>query len=82
MVEGLQEQDVQGAASINKDSVELDILDDGANSERVLTWLLDKILIVTMVESDGDLRPLQVLEGGGRDCQYLLGSDFCFLLDS
>jgi hypothetical protein len=33
--EGLQEQNVQGATSIDEDSVELDIIDDGLDNERV-----------------------------------------------
>jgi hypothetical protein len=37
LVEGLQEQDVHGASPIAEDSVELDILDDGADNQRVLT---------------------------------------------
>jgi hypothetical protein len=35
LVESLQEEVVPGAASIDEDSVELDILDDGANCERI-----------------------------------------------
>jgi hypothetical protein len=60
-----RKQDVQGATSINKYSVELDILDDGANNYRVPTQLWDKVRVVAMVEGDGDLGPLQVLKGGG-----------------
>jgi hypothetical protein len=37
LVKGLQKQDVQRASPIDKDSVELDILDDGADNHRVLT---------------------------------------------
>jgi hypothetical protein len=33
LVDSLQEQDVQGATSIDEDSIELDILDDEANYE-------------------------------------------------
>jgi hypothetical protein len=51
LVKGLQEQDVQGATSNAKDSVELYILDDGANDERIPPWLWHKSL-------DGHLRPL------------------------
>jgi hypothetical protein len=35
LVKSLQEQDGQGATSIDEDSVELDVLDDGANYERI-----------------------------------------------
>jgi hypothetical protein len=37
LVKGLQKQDVQRASPIDKDLVELDILDDGADNHRVLT---------------------------------------------
>jgi hypothetical protein len=65
MVESLQEQNVQRATSINKDSVELDILDDGADYERISPWLWYKVRLIAAVEGDGDLRLLKVL-GGGR----------------
>jgi hypothetical protein len=39
LVESLQEQNVQGAVSMDKDSVELDILDDGDNNKRLPTQL-------------------------------------------
>jgi hypothetical protein len=58
LVEGLQEQDVQGATSSNKDSVELYILDGGADNERILPQLRHKVWVVTAVKGDGDLRPL------------------------
>jgi hypothetical protein len=64
LVESLQEQNVQAAAFINNDPVEIDILDDEDNNERVLTRLWDKFWVVTTVEGDADLRPLQVLRGG------------------
>jgi hypothetical protein len=35
LVKSLQEQDVQGATSIDEDLVELDVLDDGANYKRI-----------------------------------------------
>jgi hypothetical protein len=65
LVKGLQEQDVQGATSIDEDSIELDILHNGAGNERVPTWLWDKVRVVAVVEGDGDLGPLQVCRGGG-----------------
>jgi hypothetical protein len=64
LVKSLKEQNIQGTASINKDSIELEILDDGANNERLSTRLWDKVRVVTVVEDDGDLGPLQVLGGG------------------
>jgi hypothetical protein len=65
MIKSLQEQNVQGTASIHEDSVELDILDNGADIERILPWLPNKVRVVAAVEGDGDLRPLKVLGGGG-----------------
>jgi hypothetical protein len=58
LVESLQEQNVQGAVSMDKDSVELDILDDGDNNKRLPTQLWDKVRVVIVVKGDGDLRPL------------------------
>jgi hypothetical protein len=49
MIDSLQEHDVHGAVSVDKNSVELDILDDGANNERVSTRLWDKVLVVAMI---------------------------------
>jgi hypothetical protein len=60
LVEGLQEQYVQGASPIDEDSVELDILDNGANNQRVPTLLWDEVWVVAVIEGDGDLIPLQV----------------------
>jgi hypothetical protein len=45
---------VQGATSIDKDSVELYILDDGANDERIPPQLWHKVQVVA---GDRDLRP-------------------------
>jgi hypothetical protein len=65
LVESLQEQDVQGANSINEGSVELDVLDDGATYERILPRVWHKVRVFTTVEGDGDLEPFKVLGGGG-----------------
>jgi hypothetical protein len=43
--------------------VELDIIDDRANNERVLPQLCHEIQVVTTVEGDGDLKPFKVLRG-------------------
>jgi hypothetical protein len=64
LVEGLQEQDVQGATPIDEDSIELDVLDDGANYERIPPRLRHKVRVVTAVEGDGDLGPFKVLRVG------------------
>jgi hypothetical protein len=65
MVKSLLEQDIQGATSIDEDSVELDIIDDGASYERILPQLWYKVWVVAVVEGDGDLRPFKLLGGGG-----------------
>jgi hypothetical protein len=49
---------------IDVDSVELDILDNGVDNQRVPTQLWDEVRVLTIVEGDGDLRPLQLLRGG------------------
>jgi hypothetical protein len=82
LVEGLQEQDVQGATSINEDSVELYILDDGANYERISPRLWYKVRVVIAVEGDGDLGPFKVLRVEGETAMTSQAMSFCFLLDS
>jgi hypothetical protein len=57
LVKGLQEQDVQGATSIDTNSVELDSIDNGANNERIPPRLWHKVRVVTAVKGDGDLIP-------------------------
>jgi hypothetical protein len=76
LIESLDEEDIQGAASINKDSVELDILYDGADYERVPPWLQHKVQVVAVVKSNGDLRPSKVLQSGRFGRHNLLGSEF------
>jgi hypothetical protein len=49
--------DIQGAASIDKDSVELDILDNGANDVMISLWHWYKVWVGTTVEGDVDLKP-------------------------
>jgi hypothetical protein len=49
---------------IDVDSVELDILDNGVDNQRVPTQFWDEVRVLTIVEGDGDLRPLQLLRGG------------------
>jgi hypothetical protein len=44
--------------------VELDILDDGANYERIPPWLWHKVQVVIAVKGDVDLRPFKVVRGG------------------
>jgi hypothetical protein len=62
--------------------VELDTLDGGANNERVLTWLQDKVWVVATVEGDGDLGPLHVLRVAGGTTKTSWAVSFFFLLDS
>jgi hypothetical protein len=58
LVKNIQEQDILGATSIDKDSDELYILDDGIDDERVPPLLWYKVQVVAAIEGDGDLRPL------------------------
>jgi hypothetical protein len=57
MVESLQEKNGQGAASIDEDSNELNILDDGADSEWVPPQLRHKVQVISTVEGNGDIGP-------------------------
>jgi hypothetical protein len=57
--------EVRRAASIDEDSVELAIFDNGADYEWILPWLWNKVRVDNAVEGDGDLGPLKVLRGGG-----------------
>jgi hypothetical protein len=57
LVERLQEQNVQGAASIDEDMIEFDILENGANYERVPPRLWHKVQVVAADKGNGDLRP-------------------------
>jgi hypothetical protein len=75
-------QDVQGAASINKDSVELDVLDNGANNERVPPRLWYKVRVVIVVEGDGDLRHFRYSEVAGETAMTSRAVSLCFLLDT
>jgi hypothetical protein len=59
--------------------VELYILDDGVDYERIAPQLQYKVQVVAAIEGDGDLRPLKVLEGGGLDRHDLLGYEFLLL---
>jgi hypothetical protein len=51
--------------------VELHILYDRADSQRVSTRLRVEIWVITSVEGDGYLGPLQVLRGSRVDCHDL-----------
>jgi hypothetical protein len=65
-----------GAASIHQQCVELDVLYDGVDYQRILPQLWNKVRVVTVVEGDEDLRPSKVLRGGGSDHQDLPGCEF------
>jgi hypothetical protein len=43
---------------MDEDSVELDVLDDGADNQWVPTQLWDEVRVVASAEGDGNLRPL------------------------
>jgi hypothetical protein len=76
-VEGPQEQDSKGAPPpppIDNDSIELDILDDGADNQRVPTRLWD--------EGNGYLDHLRYSGVVGDVAITSRAVSFCFLLDS
>jgi hypothetical protein len=76
LVESLQKKEVEGAASIHKHSVELNVLHDGAEYQGILPWLWYKVQVVATVKGNGDLGPSKVLGGGGVDHHDLLGCEF------
>jgi hypothetical protein len=82
MVEGFQEYDTQVASSSDEDSVEFDILNNGADNQWVLTRLWDEVWVVASVKGDGDLGPLQVLGVAGDTTMTSEAVSFCFLIDS
>jgi hypothetical protein len=76
LVESVQEHDARGDIYIDRDLVELHVLDDGTDNMRVPPQLWHKVRVVTAVEGDGDLITVLVFEGGGRDCHDLPGCEF------
>jgi hypothetical protein len=62
-----------GTASIYQHSIELDVLYNGANNQRVPPRHWNKVWVVTAIEDDGYLKPSKVLGCGGLDHQDLLG---------
>jgi hypothetical protein len=52
MVKCLEQQNVKGILSINKDSVELDILDDGTDNKRVPIRLQYEVQVIASVEDN------------------------------
>jgi hypothetical protein len=76
LVKSPQEQDVEGTASIDEDMVKLDVLDNGADDQRVPTRLWNKVYVVTAVEGGGNLGPPQVLRGGRSYYHDLPGGEF------
>jgi hypothetical protein len=75
LVKSLHKKEVKGAASIHQHSVELDVHYDGADYQRILPRLWNKVQVVTAVEGDGDLGPSKVLRGDGSNLQDLLGCE-------
>jgi hypothetical protein len=72
----LQKKDVEGVASIDKYSVLLNVLNDGADYQGILPRLWHKVRVVAAVETNGDLGPSKVLGGGRFDHHDLLGCEF------
>jgi hypothetical protein len=75
LVKSLHKKEVKEAASIHQHSVELDVRYDGADYQRILPRLWNKVRVVTTVEGDGDLGPSKVLRGDGSNLQDLLGCE-------
>jgi hypothetical protein len=62
--------------------MELDILDDGANYERIPPQLWHKVWVVTAVIGNRDLRPFKVFGVAGETAMTSRVVSFFFLLDS
>jgi hypothetical protein len=58
LIKGIQEQDIERTPPMDEDSVELDVLDDGADNQWVPTQLWDEVRVVASAEGDGNLIPL------------------------
>jgi hypothetical protein len=55
--EGLGVDDVEATASVHKDLGEPDVVDDGVDDERVLSWARHAVWVVALVEGDGLVGP-------------------------
>jgi hypothetical protein len=83
LVKRLQKKDVEGVASIDKYSVELNVLNDAVDYQGIPPWLWYKIQVVAMVKSNGDLRPPKVLRGvAGLTAMTSQAVSFCLLFGS
>jgi hypothetical protein len=56
--EGLGVDDVEAAASVHEDLGEPDVVDDGIDNERVLSWARHAVGVVALVEGDGLVEPV------------------------
>jgi hypothetical protein len=82
LVESLQKKNNKRAATIDEDSVELDISDNGADNHRISPRLRYKVWVVAVVKGNGDLRPFKVLGVAGLTTMTSRAVSFCFLLGS
>jgi hypothetical protein len=76
LAERFEERNVQGAASVDEDSIEIDILDDVADNNRIPPRLWHDVRVLTVVEGNGFLWAFKVLMGGGWDRHDLPGCEF------
>jgi hypothetical protein len=82
LVKGLQEQDVQGATSIDEDSVELDVLNNGANYERIPPRLWHKVQVLLQSKVMGTSDHLRYSGVAGETAMTSRAVSFCFPLMS
>src|SRR5438105_4922727 len=68
VIQGLGEEDVESAATVNQHPVELDRPDDRIQHQRISTRMGDVVQMVRSVEGDWHLRPLKILGGDWYDC--------------
>jgi hypothetical protein len=76
LIKSLQKKEVEGAASIHKHLVELNVLHDGADYQGIPPQLWYKVQVVAAVKGNGDLGSSRVLGGGRIDRHDLLGYEF------
>jgi hypothetical protein len=73
---------IQGSTDIDEDSVELDILDNGANYEKIPPWRWQKVGVALWSKVIGTSDHLRYLGVAGETAMTSWAMSFCFLLDS
>jgi hypothetical protein len=80
--QSLHKKEVEGASSIHKHSIELNVLHDGADYQGIPPQLWYKVWVVATVKGNGDLRLSKVLGVAGLTAMTSRAVSFFFLLVS